>query len=411
MTVYCKGQPGELPEILDFINMVFSMHRAPHNFRTLLPKLYGADRQTEWCHYLAKEDGKISAVVCVLPITLEHGGHTITCATVGSVSVHPYSRGKGYMKQLMAMAAEDMERQGITLSILDGRRHRYQYYGYEPGGHYLEYRFNEDNFRHCAARYPDTPLTLRPVAAGDTERIGELSRMYSELPVHTVRSVQDFFDICISWGSDLYAVELEKTVNPADSPVLQKIPETTSTSDPQKSAQPTAPAAGYICGTKDHVYELVLSDETLLFPTLKAWSALHGCESFTLAVPSYDRERIRGVSGFYERFSVREEDNYRIFNYSDAIRFFLSIKSETEPLTDGRLALKIGGRPTLAIAVSSGVITIEPCCDTPNLCLSDVEAVDLLFSPASFYGRDPSSPLFSVNWFPLPLSVSHLDKC
>ena len=63
MTVYCKGQPGELPEILDFINMVFSMHRAPHNFRTLLPKLYGADRQTEWCHYLAKEDGKISAVV------------------------------------------------------------------------------------------------------------------------------------------------------------------------------------------------------------------------------------------------------------------------------------------------------------------------------------------------------------
>ena len=51
------------------------------------------------------------------------------------------------------------------------------WYGYEPGGHYLEYRFNEDNFRHCAARYPDTPITLRPVAAGNTERIGELSRM------------------------------------------------------------------------------------------------------------------------------------------------------------------------------------------------------------------------------------------
>ena len=113
MTVYCKGQPGELPEILDFINMVFSMHRVPHNFRTLLPKLYGTDCQTEWCHYLAKEDGQIRAVVCVLPIILEHSGHTITCATVGSVSVHPYSRGKGYMKQLMAMAADDMERRGL----------------------------------------------------------------------------------------------------------------------------------------------------------------------------------------------------------------------------------------------------------------------------------------------------------
>lgn len=381
MTFYCKGQPGELPEILDFINMVFSMHQAPHNFRTLLPKLYGESRPTEWCHYLAKEDGKIKAVVCVLPITLKHDGHTITCATVGSVSVHPYSRGKGYMKQLMAMAVEDMEQQGITLSILAGRRHRYQYYGYEPGGHSLQYRFNGDNFRHCASRYPDIPLTLHLAEAGNTGQIGEFCRMYSALPVHTVRSDQDFFDICSSWGSQLYAVEQEGT------------------------------AAGYICGTKDHVYELVMEDETLLFSALKAWSALHGCESFTLAVSPYDSERIRGVSGFYERFSVQEEDNYRIFNYSDAIRFFLSIKSEKEPLTDGCLALKIGDRSTLAIAVSSGKITAEPCDDAPDLCLTDVEAVDLLFSPASLYGRESSSPLFSVNWFPLPLSVSQLDKC
>lgn len=381
MTVYCKGQPGELPEILDFINMVFSMHRVPHNFRTLLPKLYGADRQTEWCHYLAKEDGQIRAVVCVLPIILEHSGHTITCATVGSVSVHPYSRGKGYMKQLMAMAADDMERQGITLGILDGRRHRYQYYGYEPGGHYLEYRFISDNFRHCASRYPDIPITLQPVTAGDTALIEKLSRMYALLPVHTVRSEQDFFPVCTSWGSGLYAVECEGT------------------------------AAGYLCGTKDHIYELVLTDEAMLFSALKAWSTLHGCDAFTLAVPSYDTERIRGISGFYERFSVREEDNYRIFNYSDAIRFFLSIKSESEPLTDGRLVLQIGGRSALAVTVSHGEITVSPCGDTPDLCMSDVEAVDLLFSPASFYGREPSSPLYSVNWFPLPLSVSHLDKC
>lgn len=399
MTVYCKGQPGELPEILDFINMVFSMHRVPHNFRTLLPKLYGADRQTEWCHYLAKEDGKISAVVCVLPITLKHGSHTITCATVGSVSVHPYSRGKGYMKRLMAMAAEDMERQGIILSILDGRRHRYQYYGYEPGGYGLEYHFIDDNFRHCASRYPSLPIVLRPVGPGDTELTGNLSRMYSSLPVHTIRSDQDFTDICASWGSKLYAVLLEKDAFPD------------GTAETEKDAETAGTVAGYICGTKDHVYELVLTDEALLFSTLKAWSALHGGESFTLSVPSYNTERIRGVSGFYERFSVREEDNYRIYNYSEAIRFFLSIKSETEPLADGRLVLRIGGRPAFAVAVSSGVITAEPCDDAPDLCLTDVEAVDLLFSPASLYGRDPDSPLFSVNWFPLPLSVSHLDKC
>ena len=34
-------------------------------------------------------------------------------------------------------------------------------------------------------------------------------------------------------------------------------------------------------------------------------------------------QRFSRVSGFYERFSVREEDNYRIINYSDAIRLII----------------------------------------------------------------------------------------
>lgn len=381
MTTYLKGQPGELPEILDFINMVFSMHRAPHNFCTLLPKLYGDGRQTEPFHYLAKEDGKICAVVCVLPIMLEHDGRTITCATVGSVSVHPYSRGKGYMKQLMAMAVEDMEKDGITLSILSGRRHRYQYYGYEPGGHHLEYQFIADNFRHCAARYPDHALSLSPVDAQDTALIGQLSRCYQEQSVHTIRRERDFFDICSSWDSSLYAIACN------------------------------GETAGYICGTKDHIYELVLKDDSLLFSALRAWLNHHNSKRLSLSLPAYDTARIRAVSGFYEHFSVQEEDNYRIFNYGEAISFFLSVKAGREPLSDGRLVIKIGDRERLAVSVSAGKITTAPCSDVPDICMTDIEAIDLLFSPASLYGRDPSSPLSAVNWFPLPLSVSHLDKC
>lgn len=381
MTTYSKGQPGELPEILDFINMVFSMHRAPHNFCTLLPKLYGKGKQTEPFHYLAKEDGKICAVVCVLPITLAHGGHTITCATVGSVSVHPYSRGKGYMKQLMAMAVEDMEKDGFTLSILSGRRHRYQYYGYEPGGHLLEYQFIADNFRHCAARYPEYILSLSPVDVRNAALIEELNRRYQEQSVHTFRREHDFFDICSSWNSSLYIIECK------------------------------GETAGYVCGTKDRIYELVLKDESLLFSALRAWFTYHSCERLSLSLPAYDTARIRGVSGFYEHFSVREEDNYRIFNYGEAISFFLSVKAGMEPLSDGRLVIKIGEEEGLVIEVSSGNIAVGPCSDVPDICITDIEAIDLLFSPASLYGRDPFSPLSAVNWFPLPLSVSHLDKC
>lgn len=381
MTVYSKGQPGELPEILDFINMVFSMHRLPHDFRALLPKLYGAQQASERYHYLAKEEGKIRAVVCALPITLRCGERSITCAAVGSVSVHPYSRGKGYMKQLMAMATEDMEKNHITLSVLDGRRHRYQYYGYEPAGHSLEYQFIADDFRHCASRYPDVPVSLVKVECGDTGRIAALTRMYSEEPVRTDRPEQEFYDICSSWESVLYAVE---------------------------TAEGTA---GYLCGRGSCIHELILTDESLAFSVLKAYLSLQGCDRLTLSVSPCDSARIRSISGFCERWGVKEDDNYRIFDYCEAIRFFLAIKAEREALTDGCLTLAIGGGTPLRITVSAGNAVVSACSGEPDLQMSEIEALDLLFSPASFYGKKPDSPLSSVNWFPLPLFVPHLDKC
>lgn len=387
MTTYTKGQPGDLPEILDFINMVFSMHQRPHNFQTLLPKLYGPASQTESYHYLAKEDGKLCAVVCALPITIVHNGQEITCATVGSVSVHPYSRGKGYMKKLMAMATEDMEQQGITISALSGRRHRYQYYGYELGGCRLDYQFIADNFRHTASRYPAVPISLIPVASDDTKDISEkasrLNRLYSSQPVHTIRTDNEFLSICSSWNSSLYEIVREDT------------------------------AVGYLCGTANQIYELVLTDESLIFSTLKAYFSLCGCERLTMTVPSYQKERIKHLTGLYEHWSVQTEDNYRIFNYSEAIRFFLSVKAAMMPLTEGSLVLEIEGSETICITVASGKISVLPVDkeQEPNLRLSGLEAVALLFSPISGYTECSDPYLSAVNWFPLPLSISHLDKC
>ncbi|MEG0687625.1 MAG: GNAT family N-acetyltransferase, partial [Hungatella sp.] len=129
MAIYSKGLPGELSEIRDFVNMVFSMHRMPHNFEILLPKLYQDGQNTEAYHYLAKEGSKLKAIVCALPFSLISGKHTLSCAAIGSVSVHPYSRGKGYMKELMSWMQKDLKEQGVSLCVLEGRRHRYQYFG------------------------------------------------------------------------------------------------------------------------------------------------------------------------------------------------------------------------------------------------------------------------------------------
>lgn len=62
--------PGNCPDILDFANYVFSQSSQPHDFRRLLPKLYGENSGSEGYHYLVREDGRIRAMVCAMPLSL-----------------------------------------------------------------------------------------------------------------------------------------------------------------------------------------------------------------------------------------------------------------------------------------------------------------------------------------------------
>ena len=78
MVIYRKAIPDDFPNILNFINMVFSMSHCPHDFRQLLPKLYEKGQEEKSIHYLALENEEIKACVCVLPITLCCENKTIT---------------------------------------------------------------------------------------------------------------------------------------------------------------------------------------------------------------------------------------------------------------------------------------------------------------------------------------------
>ena len=85
------------------------------------------------------------------------GGETpaarkIKAAYVGTVCVHPASRGKGYMIELMKRAEEDALQQGSALMLLDGDRHRYQYFGFERAGVGYRFQMEQNNIRHCCAQ-------------------------------------------------------------------------------------------------------------------------------------------------------------------------------------------------------------------------------------------------------------------
>ena len=58
-------------------------------------------------------------------------GERFSCTGIGNVASHPEKRGQGTMKALMNAAVSDMIKDGIDLSVLSGKRHRYNHFGYE----------------------------------------------------------------------------------------------------------------------------------------------------------------------------------------------------------------------------------------------------------------------------------------
>ena len=98
---YVRGTREDMCELMDFANMVFSMSSGSIDFEQLLPKAYSPERNMLAAHHLIKEEGRIKALIDVLPMTLQMGEESLKAGYIGTVSVHPKARGKRYMITLM----------------------------------------------------------------------------------------------------------------------------------------------------------------------------------------------------------------------------------------------------------------------------------------------------------------------
>ena len=101
MTEASWARPEERNEIVDFCDLVFSKAHCPHDFTTLLPKLYGEGGDGAAHHFVVREEGKLAATVLVYPVPMRIGNRELLTLGVGSVSTRPGARGKGYMRLIM----------------------------------------------------------------------------------------------------------------------------------------------------------------------------------------------------------------------------------------------------------------------------------------------------------------------
>lgn len=378
MTQYRKGRPGDMEDILDFANYVFSQAHTPHDFMTLIPKVYGRGHSCEDFHYLAMEDHRIKGMVAAYPHTYTVAGIPLNTRFIGTVSVHPYARGKGYMKQLMKNVKEDMIHDGVDIAFLGGQRQRYQYFGYEIGGTTVQMQLSKTNFRHALKDHDDL-ISLLPVEAEDTELIEELYGYYTQRTIQG-RSLDEFYECMCNWRSTPYAVIQDTT------------------------------CIGYLCVSEDGsaIHEVELSDPSLLPYVLRAHMQQHSIDEVQIFVAPYEVEKIRILEPIAERTSLIENEQFQIFNYSKVLKALLTLKATHTRLEDGDFVLGISENGRFHIHVQEQKVTVTETDEAPDWCLSSLEAVRKLTTPQLLY-QPPQDIVLPRGWFPLSFCMAALD--
>ena len=377
MTIYRKGTPADREQYLDFANMVFSMGHVPHDFKALLPKVYGDGKPTDEMHNLAVDDqGRVRGVVAVLPGELTVLGETLKTGYLGTVSVHPYSRSEGHMKALMKMAIERTAADGADLMMLGGQRQRYEYFGFTPGGVQLRYRVGASNVRHALRDVDPSGIEFAPMESADETLVDAAYALHQAQPVRAARSREGFVEILRSWLCKPYIV--------LDGGAF----------------------AGYLVAGSglDGWDELKLTDAELLPRALKAWKERFAPRMLTILVPAYDLPVNRFLSAIAEDASVEAAQQLLVFNFPKVIRAFLPLAGTIRPLADGELSMYIDGAP-LTISVRGGQVSVEETAPADAPRYTARQAQEMFFAPLSLY-LGYTAP---EGWLPLPLYLTHAD--
>lgn len=273
----------EKQEIIEFMDYVFSKAHRPHDFKTLLPKLYGACGEGIRHHFIVREQGKIVATVLACPIAMHIGGAQLTALGVGSVSTHPQARGKGYMKALMGAVDQRAAETGADFAVLSGERQRYGYFGYDYGGYQMNGLLTAANVRHALADVDVSVYAAEPMHEAHAAHALRLQRTQ---PCYCARREEAYLDILRSWNNQPFAVM--KHGKAVGFGTLRQNPD------------------------RCHIAELLLEDECDFPAAIKLLSMRHGKLSMTAA--PWQKVRAAWIAHTCQDFSMAPNHSYKIYH-------------------------------------------------------------------------------------------------
>lgn len=377
MTVYEKASPELHADIRDFINMVFSQQRVPHDFRALLPKVYGDGEVLPCTHYIAREEHRIRAVVGCLSYNLSVLGAPLRVGYVGSVSVHGDARGAGHMKRLMQDMLADQQAAGVDLFVLGGQRQRYQYFGFERAGANLRYSFNTANLRHAFGAYDIADWSFRPITLPQDPALDAAFALYEAQPLHGARPRGLFLTILQTWRRTVWAIE--------------------KAGDFQ----------GYLTAdAQGGIGECLLRSESDLPTALKAWMSARQLEELRFSAAPYEVQRNEILYALCEDVSVHGDSMIHVHSWDKMLSAFLGLKATGAPLPDSCRVVEIQGAGRYSIEMRGGAAQVLPTDAPADASFTGLEAITRFFSPV--YGLLPNDPALA-GIAPLPYALPSTD--
>ena len=371
-TQYVLGTPADRDDIIDFGNYVFSQTNIPHDFKKLLPKAYadGVEGIEQW-HFLAKQNGKIRGMIACKPLTMHVLDKTLHYGSVGTVSVHPYSRGEGHMKVLMSLMIADSRAKNYDMLFLGGQRQRYNYFGFEQAGLGVKCLLNATNVRHALKNVDASGVTFSELTEERPEEVDYACRLSQTQLLHGERPRGEFLAIMHSWKSNCRLIRVDGRM------------------------------AGYMMGDGR---ELVLEEESLLPRVLKAlFEQEPARESLLMLVPVYCTERVHFLARLCEGVSVKPVELINVLNWKNVLEAFFLLKAGYAALEDGEACIRVDNQ-TVTIRVKDGVPTVTEGGENPTE-MEHMEAQRLFFGVEQTVLPDPRYK----NWLPLPFYISTAD--
>lgn len=381
--IYCgRGNHVSYTEYMDVINVSFGFMTPETQFLGLLPKLYREQYRPQDQNYVVTEDGVLTTAVGAYDHELMVCGRTLPCRGIGNVAVHPDHRSKGYMKDAMNAALDDMIKDGIAMSTLGGRRQRYLYFGYDKAGPVYRYHVSRDNIRHV---YGDltAPYAVREVTDPTDPIIDVILTLNQKSPVVPIRPRHMYLDIANTWKARLLVVE-----------------------DGDRFV-------GYCVmdqGKSISEVQVVSDNEFMLF--VRSIFGFLG-EGFGITLLPHQIHYRADLTPIAEGMELGHAMHFNILNYRAVTEAFLALKLTYTTLPDGEVTLLIhgyAGDERIRVTVKNGEPMVESVDDTISVDyeLTHAEAISFLFSPISPL-RETANQLCKL-WFPLPLCMLRADE-